>query len=60
VTSRGRAATVQRWGALPQILDRLQKDEDCDLDLAVRDEVLGVSATDCRQLVDILRTLLEG
>ena len=60
VTSRGRAAAVHRWGALPQILDRLQKDEDCDLESAVRDEVLGVSATDCRQLVDILRTLLDG
>jgi hypothetical protein len=60
VTSRGRAAAVQRWGALPRILDRLQEDEDCDLDSAVRDELPGVSAEDCKPLVDILRTLLEG
>ena len=60
VTSRGRAAMVQSWGALPQILNRLQKDEDCDIDSAVRDEILGVSAEDCRQLVGILRTLLES
>jgi hypothetical protein len=60
VTSRGRAAAVQRWGALPQILDRLQKDEDCGLDSAVRDEIPGVSAEECKPLVDILRTLLEG
>ena len=60
VTSRGRAATVQRWGALPQILDRLEKDPDCDFESAVRDKVLGVSAEDCQELVDILRTLLES
>jgi hypothetical protein len=60
VTSRGRAAAVQRWGALPQILARLQEDEDCDLDSAVRDELPGVSAEDCKPLADILRTLLES
>jgi hypothetical protein len=60
VTSRGRAAAVQRWGALPRILDRLQEDEDCDLDSAVQDELHGVSAEDCKPLVDILRTLLES
>ena len=60
VTSRGRAAAVQRWGALPRILARLQDDEDCDLDSAVRDELPGVSAEDCKPLVDILRTLLES
>src|SRR5215469_3578264 len=60
VTSRGRAAAVLRWGALPRILNRLQKDDDCDLDSAVQAELPGVSAEDCKPLVDILRTLLES
>jgi hypothetical protein len=58
VTSRGRAARVERWGALPLILDLLQKGY--DFEPAVGAAVPGVSAEDCDFLVGILRTLLES
>jgi hypothetical protein len=57
VTSRGRAAVVNRWGRLPEILDLLQNGY--PVDVAAKTALLGVPDADHETLTVTIRTLLE-